>query len=239
MQLKQICLIDITISNLPLILNIETSTKKCSVALSKGKDVVLEKSIISEKYSHSEKLTVFIQEVMNDSEYNLNDLNAISVSKGPGSYTGLRIGVTIAKGLCYALEKPLLSVSTLKSMALSLSNKKSFYDVYCPMIDARRMEVFTAIYTQNNDLVEEIQAKVITKDSFNDLSLKKVLFFGDGALKCKDLLWSENFSFEEGIHPSAIDMVELSFEKYMNKDFEDVIYFEPFYLKDFILGEKK
>ena len=239
MHLNLICLTDITTFNLALILNIETSTKKCSVALFDDLRLISEKSLLSEKYSHSETLTVFIEEIFNEIPFSITDLEAISVSKGPGSYTGLRIGVSTAKGLCYALNKPLISISTLQIMAYYMSKKREEFDLYCPMIDARRMEVFSAFYNKKNELVREVKADIIVSNSYTDLLKKKILFFGDGSEKCKDILVSENAYFEDNIHPSAIDMSEISFLKYKNKEFEDVAYFEPFYLKDFIAGVKK
>lgn len=239
MHLNPTCLTDITTFNLALILNIETSTKKCSVALFDGLRLISEKSLLSEKYSHSETLTVFIEEIFNEIQFSITDLDAISVSKGPGSYTGLRIGVSTAKGLSYALNKPLISISTLQIMAYYMSKKREEFDLYCPMIDARRMEVFSAFYNKKNELVREVKADIIVSNSYADLLNQKILFFGDGSEKCKDILVSENAYFEEDIHPSATDMSEISFLKYKNKEFEDVAYFEPFYLKDFIPGVKK
>ena len=239
MRLNQIYSTDITIFKLALILNIETSTKKCSVALFDDFRLISEKSLISDKYSHSENLTVFIEEIFNDIQYSIKDLDAISVSKGPGSYTGLRIGVSTAKGLSYALNKPLISISTLQLMAYSMSKKRQEFDLYCPMIDARRMEVFSAFYNKKNELVREVKADIIGIDSYTDLLNKKILFFGDGSSKCKDVLVSDNAYFEEDIHPCASDMYELSYLQYKNKEFEDVAYFEPFYLKDFITGVNK
>ena len=223
---------------MPLILNIETSTKNCSVALFSESNLISEKSLLSEKHSHSETLTLFIEDVIKNSEYTLIDLDAISVSKGPGSYTGLRIGVSTAKGLSYSLNIPLISVSTLQSMAFYMSQKKSNYDLYCPMIDARRMEVFSSFYDKDNNQVTEVSADIINEDSYKKELENKVLFFGDGANKCKDVLTSGNAYFLDDFSPSATYMGILSLEKYNNKDFEDVAYFEPFYLKDFVVGKK-
>ena len=222
-----------------LILNIETATKNCSVALFNGSDLISEKSLLSEKYSHSETLTLFIEDVMMNSPYTLKDLDAISVSKGPGSYTGLRIGVSTAKGLSYSLSKPLISVSTLQSMAFSMSKKMPNFDLYCPMIDARRMEVFSAFYNKENQQVREVKADIIDENSYNTFLDKKILFFGDGSEKCKGIVKVKNTSFIDDIYPSASDMSELSLEKFKNNYFEDVAYFEPFYLKDFVVGKKK
>jgi len=235
---KQIYSIDITISNLPLILNIETSTKNCSVALYKSNKLVSEKSLLSDKYSHSEKLNLFIENLIEESSFEFKDIDAISVSKGPGSYTGLRIGVSTAKGLCYALSIPLISVSTLRAMSYSMSQRKTGFDFYCPMIDARRMEVFSAFFDNDNNIVRKVQADIIDKNSYSQFLENKVLFFGDGSSKCIDLINSKNAFFEKDIFPKASDMALISLEKYNHKDFEDVAYFEPFYLKDFIVGRK-
>ena len=227
------------ISKLPLILNIETSTRNCSVALFSGDKLIAEKSLLSEKYSHSEKLTLFIEDVIRNSDYKLVDLDAIAVSKGPGSYTGLRIGVSTAKGLSYSLDIPLISISNLQSMAFNMSKKNSNYDLYCPMIDARRMEVFSAFYDKDNNQVRDIKADIITQYSYvKELEKNKVLFFGDGSPKCKNVLDSENAYFIENVFPRAEDMGLFALEKYNNKNFENVAYFEPFYLKDFLAGKK-
>jgi tRNA threonylcarbamoyladenosine biosynthesis protein TsaB len=166
------------------------------------------------------------------------DLDAISISKGPGSYTGLRIGVSTAKGLSYSLNRPLISVSTLRSMAFYMSQKQSNYDLYCPMIDARRMEVFSSFYDKDNNQLRAVMADIIDENSYNKELKNKVLFFGDGSNKCKDVLTSGNAYFTDNFSPSATYMGILSLEKYNNKDFEDVAYFEPFYLKDFVIGKK-
>ena len=200
--------------------------------------MISEKSLLSEKHSHSETLTLFVEDVIKKSNYTLVDLDAISISKGPGSYTGLRIGVSTAKGLSYSLNRPLISVSTLQSMAFYMSQKQSNYDLYCPMIDARRMEVFSSFYDKDNNQFTEVKADIIDQYSYKKELENKVLFFGDGSNKCKSVLTSENAYFIENIFPSATHMGLLSLEKYNNKDFEDVAYFEPFYLKDFVVGKK-
>ena len=220
-----------------LILNIETSTKNCSVCLYNGINVIAEQSLLSEKYSHSETLTIFIQDLMRDANLSFSDIDAISVSKGPGSYTGLRIGVSTAKGLCYSLSIPLISIPTLQAMAYYISKSHLGYDLYCPMIDARRMEVFSAFYDSENKMIREAEADIIEKNSYKKELSKKVLFFGDGADKCRDVITSSNAYFLEDIYPSAKNMVELSIKKYNNNDVEDIAYFEPFYLKDFVTGK--
>ncbi|MDA9344812.1 tRNA (adenosine(37)-N6)-threonylcarbamoyltransferase complex dimerization subunit type 1 TsaB [Flavobacteriales bacterium] len=226
-------------TNLPLILNIETSTKNCSVALFRGDFLLSEKSLLSDKYSHSETLTLFIEEVMSDVKLKLSDLSAIAVSKGPGSYTGLRIGVSTAKGLSYSLSIPLISVPTLKSMAYSRSQINSNFDLYCPMIDARRMEVFSAFYNVENNVIRNVQADIIDENSYLNYSQKSILFFGDGSAKCKEIIKLKYASFIDDIYGCARDMGIISFKKYLSNDFEDVAYFEPFYLKDFVAGKKK
>ena len=170
-----------------LILGIETSTKICSVAISNGDKLLAIKEEGGE-YSHSEKLTVFIQDVLKESGKKIADIDVIAVSKGPGSYTGLRIGVSVAKGLCYSLNKPLVSVDTLQAMALGASINGE-YDLYCPMIDARRMEVYTALYDINNKVVQPVSAKIIDESSFDEnLKDNQIVFFGDGAHKCEEAL---------------------------------------------------
>jgi tRNA threonylcarbamoyladenosine biosynthesis protein TsaB len=222
-----------------LILGLETSTKICSVAISKG-DKLLALKEEGGEYSHSEKLTVFIQEVLKEAGLKLEEIDAIAVSKGPGSYTGLRIGVSVAKGLCYALGIPLISVDTLQGMALGMS-KHQASDFYCSMIDARRMEVYTALYDENNKILESVSAKIIDENSFKEkLKDNKVVFYGDGADKCKDVLSiNSNATFSEKGLPSAKYVNEIAVNKFKNKEFEDVAYFEPYYLKDFIATTPK
>jgi tRNA threonylcarbamoyladenosine biosynthesis protein TsaB len=222
-----------------LILGLETSTKICSVAISKG-DKLLALKEEGGEYSHSEKLTVFIQNVLKEAGLNLDEIDAIAVSKGPGSYTGLRIGVSVAKGLCYALNKPLISVDTLQAMALGVS-KQQESDLYCSMIDARRMEVYTALFDINNNVVEPVSAKIIDENSFSEnLKENKVLFYGDGADKCKEVLSTNSKAiFSEKGLPSAQYINRIALEKFNKKDFEDVAYFEPYYLKDFIATTPK
>ena len=226
-----------------LILGIETATKICSVALSDGEKLLALKEEGGD-YSHSEKLTCFIEEVMKQSGKTLNDVSAIAVSKGPGSYTGLRIGVSTAKGLCYALGIPLISVSTLQAMAKGMSiqqssSKSNF--LYCPMIDARRMEVYTALFDEHNQPVEDISAKIIDENAFSSLlSSTPILFFGDGAEKCQPLLsQNSNAHFSNQGLPSAQYVNQIALEKFLNAAFEDVAYFEPYYLKDFIATAAK
>ena len=220
-----------------LILLIESATKSCSVSLSSENKIIACKEEVNEQYSHAEKLTVFITELFKTQDFTIKDLDAVAVSKGPGSYTGLRISVSTAKGLCYALDIPLISVSTLKAMAFGMAQKEKS-DLYCPMIDARRMEVYNAFYNSTNKEIRGIQADIIEACSYQKELDKKVLFFGDGAEKCKQMIQHPNARFIDGIFPSSKDMLEIANEKFAEKDFEDVVYSEPFYLKDFVAGEK-
>ena len=220
-----------------LILLIETATKSCSVSLSFQNKIIACKEEVNKQYSHAEKLNVFIASLFRKTDFSIKDLDVIAVSKGPGSYTGLRIGVSTAKGLCYALDVPLISVSTLKAMAFGMAQKEKS-DLYCPMIDARRMEVYNAFYNSTNKETRDIQADIIEVYSYQKELDKKVLFFGDGAEKCKAIIRHKNAKFLDGIYPTSKDMLSLVLQKYTNKDFEDVAYFEPFYLKDFIAGKK-
>ncbi len=221
-----------------LILNLETATTNCSVSVAKDGNVLVLKEHNTPNYSHSEQLHVFIQEALAEISLVLNDLDAIAISKGPGSYTGLRIGVSAAKGLCFALDVPLIALPTLKSMAQQAKGLETDYII--PLLDARRMEVYSAVFDNNLTDIRETRAEIIEAGSFQEYIEKgKVLLLGSGAEKCKELLTGKNVSFDSSMVPSAKKMGPLSFEKYREKDFEDVAYFEPFYLKDFILQGKK
>lgn len=218
------------------ILNIETATKNCSVALAKEGLTVIYKEIAEEGFSHAERLHVFIEELIHEAGISFQDVKAIAVSQGPGSYTGLRIGVSAAKGLCYALNIPLIAVDTLKVLA-SQANVDN--GLIVPMLDARRMEVYSAIFNAKLEKQREIQAEVITENSFEDI-IEKVYFVGDCVDKCKAVLTKPNFIFlEETKYPSAKEMSAISFSKFQNSDFQDVAYFEPYYLKDFMITTSK
>lgn len=214
------------------ILNIETATKNCSVSLAKNGETILCKEIAEQGYSHAEKLHVFIEEILKETGIGVNDLNGIAVSKGPGSYTGLRIGVSSAKGLCYALGIPLISVDTLQVLAKQVVIENG---LIVPMLDARRMEVYTAIFDKRHCKIKEVQAEILTENSYAD-SPETFYFIGDCQEKCKTVLTATNFHFlPEIVFPSANEMSALSYEKFLKNDFEDVAYFEPFYLKDFLI----
>ena len=218
------------------ILNIETATKNCSVAVAKDGETLLCREIAELGYSHAEKLHVFIEEVLKELNLKFRNLDAIAVSQGPGSYTGLRIGVSAAKGLCFALDIPLISVDTLAILA---SQAKVSDGLIVPMIDARRMEVYSAVFKADLERIRDVQAEIITEDSFSDLN-GTVYFVGDCAEKCKTVLTRDNFIFlDDIIYPSAKDMAALSFDKYKKSDTVDVAYFEPYYLKDFMVSSPK
>lgn len=216
------------------ILNIETATKNCSVSIAENGTTLLCKEIAEQGYSHAEKLHVFIEEILRECKLTTKDLAAISISQGPGSYTGLRIGVSAAKGLCFALDIPLIAVDTLESLARQVNNKDGFI---VPMIDARRMEVYSAIFNSKHQKTRDVEAEIITEESFNDIK-EKIYFIGDCSEKCKAVLIKDNFIFLENIiYPSAKEMSQISFEKYKKNDTVDVAYFEPFYLKDFFMAK--
>jgi tRNA threonylcarbamoyladenosine biosynthesis protein TsaB len=216
------------------ILNIETATKNCSVALAIDGETISCKEIAELGYSHAEKLHVFMDEIIKEAGIEWSNLGAVAVSQGPGSYTGLRIGVSAAKGLCYALNIPLIAIDTLTSLAYQVSNK---YGIIIPMIDARRMEVYSAIFNSKNEMIREVKAEVLTENSFDDF-LETVYFIGDSNEKAKTILTKSNFVFLDQIcYPSAKEMSQLSFRKFQNNDFVDVAYFEPYYLKDFMFAK--
>ncbi len=226
-----------------LILNIETSTTVCSVALAQNGIVISKRENHDEK-SHAKTLTIYIDEVLKEAKVSFNQLDAIAVSKGPGSYTGLRIGVSVGKGLCYALNKPLIAVNTLQLMCLGLINKvnsgevaiENFSSSYLlPMIDARRMEVYTALYSSDRKVIKDVSAEILTAESYEEiLDVNRIVCFGNGAFKASELIKHPNFKYIADIYTQAQYMAEISEEFYLMKKFEDVAYFEPFYLKDFV-----
>ena len=218
------------------ILNIETATKNCSVALAKEGKTIICKEIAEEGYSHAERLHVFIEAIIKEAGIALKDLSAIAVSQGPGSYTGLRIGVSAAKGLCYALDIPLIAVDTLQALAVQVTISSG---LIIPMIDARRMEVYSAIFSPTLEKKREVLAQIIDENSFEDLQ-ETVYFVGDCAEKCQSVLNKDNYVFLEDIkYPSAKEMSALSYEKFKINDTVDVAYFEPYYLKDFMITAPK
>lgn len=227
----------------PLILHIETATDICSVALSRGEDVLALVESGAER-SHATLLNRFIREAASAAGMELKQLDALAVSKGPGSYTGLRIGVSTAKGLAYALNKPLLSCGTIESMAHSALQRRELQKLLekyegqvllSPMLDARRMEVYTAFFTPDMEMVREVKAEIIDESSFAELLDKNQLcFFGNGAEKCREVIIHRNAHFMDGLNPSSEAMIKPVLGKFLRSEFEDVAYFEPFYLKDFV-----
>ncbi len=223
------------------ILYLETATKICSVALANDEQLLALRETAAPN-SHSELITVFIQEVLAEAGMAITDLDAVAVSKGPGSYTGLRIGVSTAKGLCFALEKPLISVGTLESMAFGAAERLENLQpdtLICPMLDARRMEVYYSLFDNELREIQSDQAAIITEDSFKELTqTHSLLLLGDGAEKCMSLFAEQpKISLLEHFAISASYMIKPGLQKYRRQEFEDVAYFEPFYLKDFIAGK--
>ena len=235
---------------MPIILNIETSTNVCSVAVSENGNCIFGK-VNTDGLNHAKLLSLFIEEALSFLKEQNKKLDAVAVSSGPGSYTGLRIGVSTAKGLCYGFDIPLISISTLQVMAFSVNSfqfsvnsqqsattenyqLKTENYLFCPMIDARRMEVYAAFFNKKNELIKDISADIIDENSYHDLLAKQpIYFFGNGAEKCKAVLTHSNAHFLDDIVPLAENMISLS-EKYFSENkFEDVAYFEPFYLKEF------
>ena len=219
---------------MPIILNIETATKNCSVALAKEGKTIAYKEIAEQNFSHAEKLHVFIEELLAENQLQFSDLSAIAVSQGPGSYTGLRIGVSSAKGFCYALNIPMIAIDTLQLLAKQIHIEEG---IIIPMIDARRMEVFTAFYDKNHNQIRNTQAEIIDETSYQEIS-DKIHLVGDGTEKFKNTLTDDKFIFHSDVvFPSANEMSQLSYGKYQKSDFVDVAYFEPYYLKDFVLSK--
>ena len=220
------------------ILHIETSSRNCSVAISDGEKLLCLCEEVSENYKQSESLHTFVEWALEGAEISLKEIEAVSLGKGPGSYTGLRIGAASAKGFCYGLKVPLIAVNSLETMIEPFLRQN--YDVIIPLIDARRMEVYCAIFDGNSgEMISGTEAKILDEQSFTELEGKKILFVGDGAKKAKEILQLENADFVENIYPSAKYLIKKSVEKFNRQDFEDVAYFEPFYLKDFHGVKKK
>lgn len=226
----------------PVILHIETATSICSVALSRGKDLLSVRES-SEDKSHGSLLTVFMEEVMKEAGISPSGINAVAVSKGPGSYTGLRIGVSATKGFAYARNIPVIGVATLEALSLAARDNEAVIALIqgekkallAPLIDARRMEVYSAIYTPEGKEFLPVAARILNEESFNDiLADRTIIFFGNGSDKAAKQIRHPNAHFLSGINPSARHMIPLAYESYIQQSFEDSAYFEPFYLKDFI-----
>ncbi len=219
---------------MPCILNIDTSTDVCSAALTNNGTVILEK-VSYKDHSHASLLGVYVSECLNKAKEEGLTLDAVAVSSGPGSYTGLRIGVSMAKGVCFGLDIPLISIPTLELLAATAVKANNQEDcLYCAMLDARRMEVYSAIYTSHLKEHREVKAEIVTPELYDEyLQQGKVCFFGNGSDKCKSVIEHENACFIGDIHPIAVNMMALAEERFEKQAFESVAYFEPFYLKEF------
>jgi len=218
------------------ILHIETSTDVCSVALSEDGAVLFSKEDF-EGPQHAVTLGVFIDEVLSMADSHAKPIDAVALSCGPGSYTGLRIGASMAKGICYGRDLPLIALPTLKVMSVPvlLMDELPEDALLCPMIDARRMEVYAAIYDRALNPVKEVSADIVTTDSYTEyLEQHPVYFFGNGAAKCKEVITHPNARFVDGIQPLARWMFPLADRQFLDGTFQDVAYFEPFYLKEFV-----
>jgi tRNA threonylcarbamoyladenosine biosynthesis protein TsaB len=217
------------------ILHLETATKVCSVGLSLNGKLIGLKEMEEDGYSHGENLNCFIEDVLLETSIKIKDLSAISLASGPGSYTGLRIGAATAKGLCYALEIPLIAIDALTCLA-EIAREKHPAGTLCPLIDARRMEVYNLLYDTNGKALKEISADIIDETSYSEF--EPFIYFGDGAEKLQDIWADKNCAIDSTIRASASGQVKLAFQKFQENKFEDVAYWEPFYLKDFIAGKK-
>jgi tRNA threonylcarbamoyladenosine biosynthesis protein TsaB len=218
------------------ILHLETSTKVCSVALSQDGQLKSVKEIADDQYAHGEQLTLLIDAALNAQELTPRDLSAVSVAAGPGSYTGLRIGVSTAKGLCYALGIPLIAIDSLTAMAYPATEKHPGKTL-CPVIDARRMEVYSTIFSPSLEILKPLSADILDPQSYADL--EPFVFFGDGAAKAVELWKDRDVQFDAEMRCTAAGQVKPAYEKFIAQAFEDVAYFEPLYLKEFQAGVKK
>ena len=220
------------------ILHIETSSKNCSVAISDGEELLCVCEEVSENYKQSESLHTFVEWALEGAEISLKNLDAVCLGMGPGSYTGLRIGSSAAKGFCYGLKIPLIAVNSLETMIEPFLSQN--FDYIIPLLDARRMEVYTAVFDGiSGNMITETEAKILDETSFQEFKDKKVMFVGDGSTKAKEILQLPDAEFNADVHPSAKYLVKKAVEKFNNKEFEDVAYFEPFYLKEFQGVKKK
>lgn len=216
-----------------LILSIESATSVCSVALHRNYQLVGSQTLMLEK-SHSTHLAVIINQLLDNCQVTMSELEAVAISKGPGSYTGLRIGLSTAKGLCYALGIPLIGVNTLKAMAYQLVDVPMRVDFYCPMIDARRMEVYCMVLDKDFKVINDSWAQVVDEDSFDKWTKRgNMVFFGNGSQKCRQVLTGSNILFMNNLLPVAGSVGLLAGERFKQKKFEDLAYFEPFYLKEY------
>lgn len=219
------------------LLHLETSTKTCSVAISNEGKLITLKEVEDENYSHAEKLNGFITDALEEANLTLKELSGVVVTSGPGSYTGLRIGVSTAKGLAYALEIPLIAVDALAGLAFQAIQKHKQASFVLAAIDARRMEIFSAIYNRSFELVKPISADIVDEHSYS--SYEELLCVGNGVQKLQELWKDRSIQFDDSIKSSALGSIELGWQKFQQKQFEDVAYFEPYYLKDFVATQPK
>lgn len=220
------------------ILYLETSSKNCSVAISDGDKLLCVCEEVSENYKQSESLHTFVEWALEGAKLSMKDIEAVSLGKGPGSYTGLRIGAASAKGFCYGLKIPLVAVNSMESMIEPFLGQN--YDYIITLIDARRLEVYTAVYEGKfGKEISATEAKILDEHSFQEFKDKKILFVGDGASKTEEVVNLPNAEFKSDIYPSAQYLVKKTLEKIEKKEYEDIAYFEPFYLKDFHGVKKK
>lgn len=218
------------------LLHLETSTKNCSVSISRDGQLLSLCEEHDQGFGQAEKVHRFVEWAMEGAEIQWRDLDAVCVSKGPGSFTGLRIGVSAAKGFCYALKLPLIALDSLEILAQS--QIEGGFEIIIPMIDARRMDVYTAVYDGKGNRLSPIEAITLDENSFEEYADKKIVLVGDGVEKSQEVLQLKNAEFKLDLHPSAEYMIQLAEEKFVNQQFEDVAYFEPFYLKEFMAGKR-
>ena len=224
---------------MPAILSLETSTDVCSVALHDG-DKLLGEAVVHEPQAHAARLASLIRQVIREAGANFPDIRAVAISSGPGSYTGLRIGTSTAKGLCYALDVPLIAVGTLELLAYQGSAFNTEGSMLCPMIDARRMEVYCLVTDASLNIIQPVAARVIDASSFSELlETNRLLLFGNGAAKCREIIQHRNAIFQDGIFPSATALGEMARKKFESAAFEDLVQFKPFYLKEFAAKKAK
>ena len=235
-----------------LILSLETSTTICSAALHDDGNLVASKELPTPQ-SASSQLSPIVDQLLKESKVSAKEVKAVAVASGPGSYTGLRIGVATAKGICYALQIPLIAINTLELMTYQIVNSSTSPSplerglggevgeaLLCPMLDARRMEVYCLLTDLDLNSVEPTQAKIVDEESFKEwLDRKPIYFFGNGADKCREMIKHKNAKFMEGISPSASQLGEMAFQKFSRNEFEDLSSFEPHYLKEFIVKKPK
>ncbi|MCK9339952.1 MAG: tRNA (adenosine(37)-N6)-threonylcarbamoyltransferase complex dimerization subunit type 1 TsaB [Bacteroidales bacterium] len=226
---------------IPYILNIDTATDICSVALSHGEQIIAYRENLNGK-SHAQTLLPFIRDVLNEGHVSVGQLNAVALSKGPGSYTGLRIGTSTVKGICYAMGLPLIAIPTLQIIAVDAVNEAKQYPdgLICPLLDARRMEVFTAFYQNDLTEISPVHACIVDEESFTDILLNNhVVFCGNGVKKCAPILAQSPHAHFISEPISARNMAQIAFSKFLNLQFEDVAYFEPFYLKEYVAARSQ